>query len=104
MDVGNHHGEVGEEKKLHRAMGEAERHQRLVEEAVASQKRDPRDHSDDVGCPEGHRAEQKECDLPEDVPHVEDEKVGNRKADHERDGPDNQRVLDGLRVERVGQG
>src|SRR5438876_5302235 len=36
---------------------------RLIEETVASKKRDPRDHADDVGCPEGHRAEQKEGDL-----------------------------------------
>src|SRR5207249_461092 len=46
----------------------------------------------------------KQRHLHEDTPHMEDEKVRDGEANHERDGPPDKRVRDRLRVQCIRQG
>ena len=78
-------------------MDQAELGQRLVDDAVLAQDRQPGDHANDVRGPERHRAEQKQSDLPEHAADVEDQEIGYVEADHQRQGPD-----DGGELERLG--
>jgi hypothetical protein len=57
--------------------------QRLVEDAVAAEERDPRDHADDVRGQERHRAEQEQADLEQQAAHVEDQEIGDVEAQHQ---------------------
>src|SRR5262245_63121012 len=84
MDVGDHHGEIGEEEKLQRLLGYAQADEGLVEKAVAPEKWDPGNHADDVGGPERHRTQQKQGHLPQDATHMKGEEVrhGERSEEH----------------------
>ena len=47
-------------RKVQRLRGDVQRHQHLVERAVATKEGNPRDGADDAGGPERYRAEQEQ--------------------------------------------
>ena len=65
----------------------APRHQRGIGDAVAPEKRNPTDHTDDVGRPERDRAEQKKCHLPGQASNMEGQIIGNGEPDHQGERP-----------------
>ena len=99
VDVAHHHREVGEEQPLHRVVDDADAHQRLVDQPLLPEQRDPRDHADDVRGPERHRAEQKETDRDQQRADVEHQEVGDGEADQQRDGPDDRGELQRAQIE-----
>src|ERR1700716_1315605 len=99
MDVGHNHGEVREKQEIHGPGHDAETHERLVEDAVASEKGNPGDHPDDVGGPERYRAQEEKTDLPKQSANMEHQEIGDVEADEQRYRPDDQRKLERAQIE-----
>src|SRR5260370_1259763 len=75
MDIGNDHREIRKQHEFQWFTNDAAAHQELIEDAVSSEKRDPRDHADDVRGPERHRAQQEKTDLPKQAANVENQEI-----------------------------
>ena len=87
------------EQELQRLVGSMPSlHQRRVEQAVAAEERDPRDHADDVGGQERHRADQEQHHLHGRGADVEGEEIGDPEADHERQRPDDRREFQRVEI------
>ena len=84
------HREIGIEQPLQRRVGHAHRHQSLVHQPVAPQKRDPGNHPDHDRGPERHGAEQEEDHLDLQRANMKGEEIGDGEARDERRGPDDQ--------------
>ena len=102
MHEGEDHREIRVKQPVQRLVGDARRNQRRVGQPVAPEKGDPRDHPDDVRGPERDGAEQEERDLPRLSAHVEGEEIGDGEADPKGEGPDDQRIFDGVAEHPVG--
>src|SRR5881392_694113 len=103
MDIGDHHREIGEQQELQRLVHDAERDQRLIEDPVSTEKRDPRDHANDVRRPEGNGADQEQGQLQQERADMEDQEIGDGETDDEREGPHDDGVLERVRIQRIGQ-
>ena len=75
MHVGNDHGEVGKQQKIQGDVDDAEGYQRLVDQALTTENRNPRYHADNIGGPEGNCAHQEERNLPQKGPDMKNEKI-----------------------------
>ena len=108
---GQHDGEIGDRAAIRSARSTMPSvDQRRVDQPVAAEHRDPRDHADDVGGQERHGADEEQHHLHRRRADVEGEEIGDPEADEERQRPDDDRVFQrveiGLpgdpRAERVG--
>ena len=87
VDEGEDHREVGVDQPFDRLADEADPDQRLVDEPVAAEQRNPRDHADDVRGPERDGADEEQRDLHRRRADMEGEEIGDEEADHEGDQP-----------------
>ncbi|KAG1715538.1 hypothetical protein GQR58_000511 [Nymphon striatum] len=96
------HRKVREQKPFHRFVNHAPRHQRRIGDAVAPQKRNPRNHPDDVGCPKRNCAQQEQRDLPCQAANVKGQIIRHGKPDQQRAGPRDQCVFECIEKDGVG--
>jgi len=72
--------------------------QRVVDQAVSSEQRDPGDHADHVRGPKRDGAKKKKRDLPGQRLDVEGQEIGDGKAEDQGDQPDNETKLHRLPI------
>ena len=88
-----HHGEFGEQQPFERLMDQADALKRPVDQAVAAEQRNPRDHADHVRGPERNGAEQRQHDLPGLGADVEGEEISDGEADQTASAPRSSRII-----------
>ena len=100
VHVGQQHREVGIQQPVLRLVDEVHGLQRLVDEAVAAQQRDPGDHADHVGGPEWHRADHEQQCLHRSRSHVKRQEIRQRKTQHQRERPGAERKAQRRQIRR----
>ena len=98
IHIGDDDREIGEQQEVERLRRQAQVHQRLVEHAVAAEKRNPGDGPDDRRSEKRNGAQQEQHGPDRAAAHVKDQKVGDVESDEERGRPDDRRELQSAAV------
>ncbi len=98
MNHRQHDGEIGIKQPFDRFGHDAHLDQCRIDQAIAPQHRDPRNHPDDVRGQERHGADKKQDGLGGGGLDMEGQKIGHPEANHQGDRPDNHRIFDGVEI------
>ena len=97
------HRETGIEQPFDRLTDQSEPEQRLVDQPVAAEQRNPGDHPDHVGGPERNDAHQRQHQLHGERADMEGEKIGDGETEHQRHRPDDQAEFQGRKISAEGR-
>src|SRR5882724_13444453 len=99
VNIGDHDRETREQQNIERLVDDAGSGERAIDEALLAEQRDPGDHSDDVGGPERHGAQQEQPQRQQLVADVEDQEVGDPEPDQQGEEPGEYRKFQGRPVQ-----